>query len=62
MDELLFRHELTRVRHCACPMDRIGNNCAGLAPAIAGPSRESIPVIAITALSFSAIAIVLIGM
>jgi len=57
-----FRHELTRFTQCACPMDRIGQNCDGLAPQIAGPSPESIPVIAITALSFSAIVIVLIGM
>ena len=43
-------------------MNRIGQNCAELAPQIAGPTPESYPVIAITALSFSAIAIVLIGL
>jgi len=55
-------HELTKYRLCACPMDRIGQNCDQLSPQIAGPTTESIPVIAITVLSFSAIAIVLIGL
>merc|ERR1712227_101528 len=55
-------HELTRYTRCECPMNRIGQNCAELAPQIAGPTPESYPVIAITALSFSAIAIVLIGL